>query len=223
MKKMLRKLIVFGLVSVTLFSMSATAFAEEGENQTNQPKVIIGDTAAPVPNNVIQDIIKENPDAGQITITDFGTSDIIKSNISNQPMALSPGVSYKNVVKNQTQSGVLASTNFVTSVAKGQTQALGYEWSGSLSCSITGGIDKNSLGITGSISTKYTASTTFSGPLESSPYNTRMYYVKFYENRGTYTATCLDSGLGTTIQYPVSGSYSEPSYFVSYSVDTTAR
>jgi hypothetical protein len=220
MKKVIRKIIAFGLVSVTLFSMSATAFAKEGEKQTKQPQIIIGDTAAPVPNNVIQDIIKENPDAGQITITDFGTSDVNKSNTSNQPMALAAGISYTNVVKNQTQSGVLAKTSFVISVAKGQTVAIGYEWSDSLSCTITGGIDKNSLGITGNISTKYSATQTFSGPSESSAYNSRSYYVKFYENRGTYTATCHDSLLGTTITYPVSGSYTEPAYFVSYSVDS---
>lgn len=220
MKKVIRKIIAFGLVSVTLFSMSATAFAKEGGNQTKQPKVIISDTAASVPNNVIQDIIKENPDAGQITITDFGTSDINKSYTSYQPMALAAGISYTNVVKSQTQSGVLAKSSFVISVAKGQSLEIGYSWSSSLSCSITGGIDKNSLGITGSITSSFSATQKFDGPSEGSAYNSRSYYVRFYENRGTYTATCRDSSLGTTISYPVSGSYTEPAFYVSYSIDS---
>lgn len=220
MKKVIRKIITFGLVSVTLFSTSATAFAKEEEKEAKQPIVIIEDAAAAVPNNVIQDIINENPDAGQITITGYGTSDVNKNNTSNQPMALAAGISFTNVVKNRTQSGVLAQTNFVISVAKGQTVAIGYEWSASLSCTITGGVDKDSLGITGSLSTKYSATQTFSGPPESSTNNTRAYYVKFFENRGTYTATCRDSSLGTTITYPVSGSYTEPSSFTSYSVDS---
>ncbi len=217
----IKKIMAFGLLFVLLCTMSATAFAKEGVNSEKQPKVVIGDTAEPVPDYVIQDIIKANPDAGQINITEYGTSDINKNKTVNQRMALQTELYFSNVVKTQTQSGVLVSTNFVTSMAKGQSMSIGYEWSSTLSCTINGNIDAYSLGITESMTRSYSASTSFSGPPESSPYNTRFYYVNFYENRGTYTATCYDPFPGWYINYPVSGSYTEPAYYASYNVDAT--
>jgi hypothetical protein len=218
----IKKLIAFGLVSAMLFTMgssSAITFAKERPNtHKNQPKVIIGDTDVPVPNYIIQDLINENPNAGQINITEFSNGN--NSNTTIQPMALiSPGIYYTNVVKNETDSNVFVRNNFVTSVAKGQTITLGYNWSSSLSCNISGKIDKSSLGITGTLTSSYSASSTFSGPPENSQYNCRCFYVQFYESRGTYTATCHDPFPGWYITYKESGSYNEPSYYLSYNVD----
>lgn len=52
--------------------------------------------------------------------------------------------------------------------------------------------------------------------LENSPYNSRMYYVKFYEDRGTYYGRwATDMGAANT----ESGTWTSPKYYVEYSVD----
>jgi len=216
----IKKIIAFGLVSVLLFTTtSTTAFAEEGANQKQQPKVVIGDTSVPVPDYIIQDIIKENPDAGQINITECRNSNINNSQTSNQPMALAAGVYYTNCVKTQTSASYLVRSDFVISVSKGQTVTIGHEWKAALSCSISGGVDNSTLGITGNLECIYSASSTFVGPPESSSFRTRNFYVKFYEVKGTYTATCHDPFPGWYITYPVNGSYTEPAFYLTYNID----
>lgn len=225
MLKKARKLLTVVLSSAILFCTSSTVFADNGTvTNDNQPKVVIGDTDLPVPDSIIQGIIKENPDAVQININECKIDKNESNEYANQRMELTRlgNVYYTDVVKTVTNSSV-AKTSFVTSVAKGQTITLGYAWSSSLSCSISGTIDAVSLGITSSISRSYTASQTFSGPPESSSCNSRSYYVKFYQNNGTYTATCHDPFPGWYITYPVDGTYTEPTYYVSYSVDTTVK
>ena len=93
----------------------------------------------------------------------------------------------------------LSRTPPAVAVARGQTQTLSSSWSSTLSCEISGDISSASLGITKSITKSYSKSDTFSGPPENSYYNCREFRVKFYENRGTYTAVLNSRFPGTSI------------------------
>lgn len=226
----LKKIIALGLIATIFYSMKGTAaFVVEMENiNENENKnelknekdsiVIIEDTDISVPDSVIKELIKEYPEAGQITISEYG-----KSAIKQRDSLVSPGsgVYYSNVSKTQLERSVLVRTNFVTSVAKGETKVQGISWSSTLSSNISGRIDSNKLGIPSSLTVSYSESQPLSGPSEASPNNSRCFYVKFYENKGTYTATCHDPLAGWYIKYPESGTYTEPAFFICYYVDLT--
>ncbi len=191
-----------------------------------QPQIIFENPDLNVPNDVIQELIEENPSAGQIIISEYKNINNEKSIVAiqqyNEPvLKLLVGDYYSNVNKTTTSYGVYVKDSFVTSVARGQTQTLSSSWSSTLSCEISGDISSASLGITKSITKSYSKSDTFSGPPENSYYNCREFRVKFYENRGTYTAVLNSRFPGTSIYIKIneSGTWSEPTYYLAYSVD----
>ncbi len=210
----MKKIVSFMLVLTLILN----AFTLVSAEQNQQPKIIVKDGLV-VPDEVIQDIIRTNPDAGQITLLEYGTFN--KNNI--EPYAINTK-RYFNIVKNVTKSDILVKDSFVTSVAKGQSKTLSASWTESLSCSISGEISSTKLGISKSISKTYTKTDRFDGPPENSPYNSREFRVKFYQDKGTYTADWIDGNCATfCTQGTESGSYTEPTYFYAYSVDRNIR
>ena len=77
---------------------------------------------------------------------------------------------------------------------------------------------KNSLNLTASLTKSYTKTETFSGPSASSAYNSRAYWVKFYQDKGTYTGQYLNDGV--TAGGKESGTWTNPKYYAAYSVDS---
>lgn len=217
-----RKLYSMMLVLTLAFSLNNIAFAEDinpdNSNNGKQPNVIIENTDLEIPDYIIQELIRDNPDAGQIIITEY--SNIGQSNELHDFIAQPMSVNYyTDVLKTTTAYDVLAKDVFVTSVARGQTQTLSYNWSETLSCSISGNIDYISLGITGSITKSYSKTDVFAGPPEDSGYNSREYRVKFFEDRGTYTANLHTDFPGWVIVIPESGNWAAPSRYLAYSIN----
>lgn len=75
---------------------------------------------------------------------------------------------------------------------------------------------KTALKLNGTITKTYTKTQSFSGPPESSAYNSREYRVKFYAEKGTYKGYYItDMGRGPS----VSGSFKNPLRYAEYSID----
>lgn len=211
MKKMLSTILATMLFSVSVLSVSAS---NESEIIEGSFSIIVQDRTQSVPEEIIQQLIEENPDAGKIIIYEYGE---VQENESSIEPRLIRG--FSEVVKTYNAYDVLVEDVFVTSVAKGQTTTLQSDWSHTLGCEITGSIDSVSLGIKDSITKNFSTTVVFSGPLETSNYNSREYRVKFFENQGTYTALAHDDLPGWIIKVPISGTFTEPSKYASYSVD----
>lgn len=200
----LKHLLAFVIV-LFLSLVAFTAFAE--------PTVEIDPEADDIPQDVVSDIVNSNPDAGHITITDWGTA---PAPDPSAPMPLS--VQYINIKKTTLEINSVAKDVFVVSVARGETLSLETSLSASLSPSVTGGPSAANLSLKSTIKVTYSVGKTFTGPSESSQYNSREFRIKFYKNSGTYTATAVYSNNGANRQ-PVSGNWSEPSIYASYSID----
>lgn len=200
----LKHLLAFVIV-LPLSLVAFTAFAE--------PTVEIVPEAADIPQDVVSDIVSSNPDAGHITITDWGTAP------EPNPWAPMPlSVQYINIEKTTSAVNSGANDVFVVSVARGETLSLNTSWSASLSPSVTGGPSAANLSLKSTIKVTYSVGKTFTGPSESSQYNSREFRIKFYKNSGTYTATAVYFNNGANRQ-PVSGNWTEPSKYASYSID----
>lgn len=210
------KKIVSLVMSVAMcLALFPTAYAIEN-SEAIKPNVVLNDPALNVPNEVIQDIIKDNPDAKEIIIYDYyeakkdGHSDISTRGL--------PKV--EDLVKITNEYDAFAKDEFVTSVAKGQSVTLSSKWTGTLQSSISGECTVSELSLLSSITKEYSTSFVFTGPPESSSCNSREYRVKFYENRGTYTARRSNGAPGCGGAWrTVSGNWSEPSKYAAYSVD----
>lgn len=216
MKKIVSLLLVFTLI----FSSFAFASAE----QKYQPKVTIKEGVV-VPDNVIQDLVRENPNVGQITILEYGTcnkneltSDKIENDITPNGIFTK---TYYDVKKTVTKTDICVKDELVISVAKGQSVTLEEKWSGSLSSNISGEISSAKLDITSKISKSYSATVSFAGPPENSKKNCRKYKVKFYEQQGTYIAKWHQGSVSSgTLKYGTeNGTFSEPTHYLCYSTD----
>ena len=217
-----RKVISIMLALTLAYSLSITAFAEDINPDTSsnerQPNVIIENTDLEVPDYIVQELIRDNPDAGQIIITEY--SNIGQSDEPHDFIAQPASVNYyTDVSKTTITYDEVAKDVFVTSVACGQTQTLTREWSETLSCNISGNIDYVSLGVKGSITKSYTTTDVFDGPPENSGYNSREYRVKFFQDKGTYTANLHTDFPGWVIVIPESGNWTAPSRYLAYSIN----
>ncbi|MDR2649391.1 MAG: hypothetical protein LBB94_06700 [Clostridiales bacterium] len=127
--------------------------------------------------------------------------------------------------KTPTATKALAGDYFVISAAKGQVTTITNGWSKSLSASVTGSYkDYGNLGLNATITKSYTKTDQFSGPPESSGYNSRVYQVKFYYNAGNWTQYYdkYDAFGNLIIAGFVKGTYTEPHSFLAYSYDVAA-
>lgn len=168
--------------------------------------VSIEPNAVNVPQNLVQELAAEYPDA-HITITGY----------KEAAPAISPRLWWFVLTeKKTTQYDALAKDSFVISVARGATKTLSKTWTGSLSPSCSYKNAEASLSLNATITRTYSKSETFNGPSEDSSYNSREFRVKFYEDRGTFKGEYV-SDVGDS--QPKSGTWKSPTKFLEYSVD----
>lgn len=150
--------------------------------------------------------------------TEFNIYEVIEKDIDSKQMAFPIVVvpRLSNIRKSYSHKNYKSKTDFIISVAKGQKTTLTRSKTSSISPSITGGASISDLGLKGKISKTYTVSHQFSGPPESSKYNSRNFYLDHIINKGTYTAIRKYPG-GPRMK--VSGRFSEPVRLYSYSKD----
>ena len=184
-----------------------------------QPQIIIEQGAEDVPNNIIEDLIKENPDAGVIRLINY-----------DFPSYLDPIGYYTTIENISTRKSVdtynqIAKDEFKFSVARGEEVTLTTKYTGSLKGSYSGEVlDSGKLGVDVTITGEYSKGTRYSGPNNDSNYNTREFRMKFYQNVGTYTQTgeiCYHY-YGTIYDRKdttKTGTFKEPTKYLSYSLD----
>lgn len=214
-KRMLPLLSV--IISVSM-SIQALAIAPEEFDGVkyfsvgSNTEVVIEEGALDMPQEYIDQIVRENPNS-LVTISDYVKADPqISSQISPQ-FVLATVITKKTITK----SKYVSANYFVISVAKGATVTLGVEWSKSLSASATHSAAKEPLKLNGTITKTYSASTKFAGPPENSSYNSRSYRVKFYAEDGTYEGYHIHD---TGQKIDISGSFRNPIEYAAYSVDS---
>lgn len=174
----------------------------------NNTEVIIEEGALNIPQEYIDQIIKENPNTF-VTISDY-----VKAIPQISPRFVMLTVITKKTI---TKPRYIYSDYFVISVAKGSTVTLGVEWSRSLSSSATHSDAKTELQLNGTITKTYSASAQFTGPPEDSSYNSRSYRVRFFAEDGTYEGYHIhDTGQKVNI----SGNFRNPIEYVTYTIDS---
>jgi len=225
------KILSLTLAIFLMLALNTPVLTSAAENsKKSQPKISYakGLSNKDVPQYIIDDLLLENPNAENITIYGVGNTDkIIEDDLSGGITPLNVTY-YTNIVttKTVTNAKALAKDVFQFSVAKGQTVTLSQTYKASLTGSYSGSIfDSSKLGVNLTIEGTYQKSTTYSGPPESSSYNSREFRTRFYEERGNYVqrATKVTNyGQGVVINEPVSssGTYKKPVSYANYSVDT---
>lgn len=176
-------------------------------SKENNTEVVIEEGASNMPQEYIDQIANENPN-----------TKIIISNYVTAPPEISPRLIMGAEItsKSITRSRYISKNVFITSVAKGSKLTLGTKFTASLSASVTHKQAKTALGLNSKITLTISATKSFSGPPESSQYNSREYRVKFYAEDGTYKGYYItDMGRGSSI----SGSFTNPLDYAEYSVD----
>lgn len=162
-------------------------------------------------------IADSNNDTDNITILNVGyafpTTKPIKSTDSETLSTLLTLISPP--IKSYTGYDILESDRFMASCAKGEKKIVSKTISAKLSPSVSGTILDFTLGLNGEISYSITEGTELTGPSESSPYNSREYRCKFYQNKGKWTQLIIING----IDLSQSGTFTEPSKYISYSID----
>lgn len=196
------------ILSIQVYASESTQPSERTYySDENNTEVIIEAGAYNMPKEDIDEIVRENPN----------TRIIISNYVEAEPMIqprLVMGVEITE--KKITKSSYVDKDSFVISVAKGSKITLSETWSESLSASVTHAQAKKSLKLNGTITKTYTKTQSFSGPPESSAYNSREYRVKFYAEMGTYKGYYItDMGRGSS----VSGSFKNPLRYAEYSID----
>lgn len=175
--------------------------------EKNNTEVVIKSDACNMPEEDIAEIAYDNPNT-RIIISNY-----VKASPVYQPR-LFMGVEITK--RNTTQSNYVDKDSFVISVAKGSNVSLSQTWSQSLTASATHSDAISALKLNGSVTKTYTKTQSFSGPPETSAYNSREYRVRFYADRGTYEGYYItDMGKGPSI----SGSFKNPLYYAEYSID----
>lgn len=225
------------LAVAIMMSLSVNTFAAS-------PNVIVETKARGIPQEVIDQIIQSNPAANEITIYDYQEFDdeIPNSNdkslsdmaeeASSQPstrnVAPKPYIKYDKpkTTLNITARRVSAKRVFQFSVAKGETVTLTRSFSASYKGSISGSVfNKADIGAEVTMKGSMDKTTTYVGPPEDSPYNSREFGIEFFEERGTYVQTrdvyrISQLGQKTYLRTDkVNGTYKKPVAFASYSVN----
>lgn len=204
---MLKK-ILFVLFAVLIFGCSISDYSNSGVEvvyEMDNSSYSKGDLK-----EIENSIIKDHPEASKITIYEVNLPSV-KSRYKWYDLIL-------DTKTTKTLKRTSSTTKFVTSVAKGQTREIGKEWKYSVKASATGGVSAASLGLNLESEKKYKRTDKFSGPPESSQYNSRRFYVKFHKKHGTYKREITGrQSKHTTVK---TGTYTEPNGYDSYSVDS---
>jgi len=188
--------------------------------------IIKADIKNQIKNEMLKELADENPDTSNITIFAFGSAETPAIDPRNSTAKsdsikeVSPSLIgetwWTPAIKTYTAYSVLESDRFMASCARGETKTV----TSTLTAGLSPGYSGTALGgvsLNGSISYSITVGTTLTGPPEGSSYNSREYRCKFYENRGTWAQVYCILGFITN----PSGTFQEPSYYLSYSVDRT--
>ncbi len=215
----MKKISFFLCILLCLFTFAA---ADEA------PTVTVDSRASNVPDSIIENLLLTHPDAGSIHIYAYQKAENMR-----ESYVVPCGVfhyTYSNISTHCAQHHGCYRTDFLISVARGSTTTLAVEYSytsgTTVNGSVTVGTDKNAalptaltLGLNTSCSVSYKVSTSwaFSGPSESSEYNSRSFYVSYYGNIGGWSCTATRSISPSTVQ--MSGQYIEPLDYVAYSID----
>lgn len=212
-------------------ALSTTVTAKETRPQ------IINQYQGAIPQEIIEQLIADNPDGGVITILGYGEfSEDNKIDLYEESSAdstLNSGsriasITYGpiNTKKTITNSNHLAKDEFKFSVARGETVTIKTTYSGELKGQISGNFaDKAKIGADITIKGQYEKGTTYTGPGEISSYNSREFRMKFYEELGSYEQT-RDVYKGTTTSFGkirtdrFTGTYKKPTKWISYAKDT---
>lgn len=231
--KMFKRVVL--LISLSLFMVitSLTPPASANEIQTSyNSNIVVNPNGLSIPQELIQDLIESNPDAGLITIYDYSevpsVQDRTIQSYESPSALLPPTYVYRYTTsKSVTQPDALVKDEFKFSVARGEKVTLSQTYTGSLKGSISGSPwDKGAIGAEITITAQYYKGTIYSGPPESSSYNTREFRMKFYEERGTWKQ--IREAISTINQEVIAtetktGSYNKPTRYLSYSIDKTIR
>ncbi|WP_027400212.1 hypothetical protein [Anaerovorax odorimutans] len=201
-----------------------------------------------IPEFMIDDIIKEHPDAGEITFYEYKDyEDVDEGNYKNtSPLSQQFDLAEENFInpeniqinskgyfttgpvkttKKVTIKNQIAKEEFKFSVAKGETVTLSQSYKGSLKGSYTGRpLNLGDLGVTTTVTGEFKKGTKYNGPSESSSYNCREFYMRFYQNVGTYkqTQNTYYNYAGHKTLYDTktkTGTYKQAIKFSSFSVD----
>ena len=229
-RKMFKKVLSFVLMlsvfaSFLCFPANAIAQTEHSSRTLSikNTKVTLCQDALDIPDDLLSDIVSSHPDSGEIIIYNWGCAE------ETQPtggLAVPKSLTY-SIVRTQktvTDASAVKSEVFKFSVGKGEEVTLSYTMSSTVSGSVTGTpYDAGQIGYNTSITGYFSAGVTYHGPSESSPYNSRQYWLRFFEERGNYTQyrdyyNGADSSYLYTIG-PTSGTYKKPTTWASYSID----
>lgn len=213
----MKKIFCLFCIMTLLFTSIVVAVAD------SFPIVTIDPCVSGIPGWVIEDICHSHPDAKEIHIT--GWHNVLQSPNTVQPAAY--GWTYRDIVVTKTTSDALLGDYFIISVARGAEKTLSSTWTKTISSSLqvtsSSSSDSpvpstNTLGISASVTTSYTTTLLFRGPAESSPYNSRQYRVKFYGDKGTWSATAIwEVNIARRVQ--LTGTWIKPTYYLEYSID----
>lgn len=210
MKKFLS--LTISLVLTCCFFVSPVSAHESTFNHT-LPDIVI-DSDVEIPENILEELQNEYPDAVQITI--YGYYEVPEPTVPEIVPQYVNKISKVN--KTTTQYNVMTKNEFIISVAKGQTIQLSSTTTFSLEANVSGKASVADLGLKSSISQTFTTSMTWTGPEANSTANSREYRIKFYENQGTYTAVRQFGPTGMGFE-EISGTWSEPVKYLQYSID----
>ncbi len=235
-KRTIRKTVSLCLLLALIIScmcLPASAISPNEDSsktmEVSGTKVNLFKNAIDIPEEIILDIVSSNPEAGIINVYDWGRAE--ENNLrdtadSELPVVDRNGYMYYLVrtEKTVTNANAVGKEEFKFSVAKGEETTLTEEFSASLSGNFTGSpYESSQLGVSGTITGKYAKGTKYSGPPESSPYNSRQFWLRFYEERGNYTQykdyyNAEDSAYLFTTS--TSGTYKKATTWASYSIDS---
>lgn len=207
---MIRKLLtcfLCGIMMLPITIVPASAIGSPCTYSDINTNVVIEDSATGIPQEIIDEIARENPNT-TITFTNY---------VEAEP-AITPRIVFGITItsKTTTASNYIDKDVFVISVAKGSTKTLTESWTASLAAEATHSDAKEGLKLNGTITKSYSKTEVFSGPLESSQYNSREFRVRFYADKGTYVGYYeTDMGRGPE----VSGSFKNPLRYAEYTID----
>lgn len=225
------------LLSFTLSALLVTnlinplgAYASQEVKHYNDVEVHVNNNID-IPDDIIYDIINENPNAGAINIIEYGIIKEVTETSRTQLIEIVPLFLHYLCGSTTTTLNVTIADRFVKdefkfSVAKGEEVTLGKTYTGTLKGCISGSPFKSGdIGASIEIKADYKRGTTYKGPFESSPCNSRQFRMRFYEEVGNYTQTRMSYLVfeGTTVDQELqtrTGTYNKPTRYVSYSIDT---
>lgn len=226
-------LLTVAILTTTILFSSLNVQAQSGNDE--QPQIIIEQGAEDVPNDIIEDLIRDNPDVGVIRLInyDYIPEETYNDNYnfpSKDARILDPIGYYTTIENISTRKTVetynqVAKDEFNFSVARGEEVTLTTKYTGSLKGSYSGEVlDSSKIGVDITVTGEYSKGTRYYGPNNDSKYNTREFRMKFYQNVGTYTQTgeiCYHY-YGTIYDRKdttKTGTFKEPTKYLSYSID----